>query len=589
MPHPDRYYSDMVSGSLSAYLKNDRILAINLLDIGEYRKANSDRLREGKDGSSLLRCCHALFSLVEGLLSGSSDTMTQTIVEFWEAEKLANDSVDKEWIGNRLSRALSYMFGGLLQVFTHSYVKAGVNLTIGFKLARDLEKDVLDYTGPEPRVIRSLGLLLLGLMNMFSIILPASISTVGDYLGFGVSKEKYYKYTSQCDEENGDFAMMSNLIFIYFLVNSKNFLFDQITPDELRKCRKLIDSCLLVAPHSVIVHVMHASVCLGEGRPDLAVATLNLAEISQVLERPEWATMSLATYFKLGNSHLCNLDFKSARSAYQQAAIAVEQAGRWAYIPFMRTMEGLCFLAATSGEGPSSSTNVATAVEIFAPTFVSRDLSKNPIVLPGDRWGARVGFEQTVRLTTSSEDELAKYVASAEGIVDALFAMATCLYSFEKIEKGKLKLLIAELKIRQKHKRSLKFDTLLGEYHRLVGETDKAVEAFDDAVEVIDGKIRKGESEDPDSILGFSLVFQGAALCAANDPGTAKDVLVDLDEVLANAKHSKGGGILKTVWASPVLANALTPGNIVNLKGGELELILSFRRNGLKRRIDESK
>ena len=576
MPERNQRYAELIAESMSKYLNNHRRVSFELLEVSKYATTTPGKATDSHDASSLLRSCHALLNLFEGLLSGSVNVMLKCIEEFWEAEKLANDSRDKEWIGNRLSRALSYLFGGMLQVFTHSYVKAGVNLTVGFKLCRDLEKDILEYSGPNPEIIRSFGFMLLGLWNMLSVILPSSISTIGDYLGFGVSKEKYYQYTETCNHENGQFAMVSNLIFVYFVINSKNFLFEKATSAELAKCRVLIDSCILKGPHSLVVQVLHASVCLGEGSPKNAISTLNAAlsfpSTVANLDRPEWATMGLATYFKLGNSHLCNLDFAAARLAFLQASKCLERSSSWPYIPYMRTLEGLCYLASSPVEYKE------IALTIFSDTFIDRDLAKQPVILPGDKWASRVGYEQTQMLLAPPLE--------TNPVVEILFAMLTCLYTFEKVDVGKLGPFISGLKktIDRKKKSILvaKFQTVLGEFYRLAREWDKAVAAFDDAVATMDTLIKEGSTDDPDNILGFALVYQGAALVSSGELETAGEVLVDLNQVIS---HTRYGGIFKSVFAAPKIMTP-KPGNIVDLKGGELELILNFRRNGLKKRID---
>ena len=570
MTHKPQHYARLITQSMSLYLKNYRKGAFEVLDVEKYRSAHVGNSSGDKhDGSSLLRSCHALLNLFEGLLAGSSDVMSQCIDEFWDSERLANNSADKEWIGNRLSRGMSYLLGGMLQVFTHAYVKAGVNLTIAFKLLRDLEKDIVEYSGAESSLIRSLGFLVLGLLNLLSVILPPSVSSIGEYLGLGVSKEKYYYYTDNCV---GEFSVVSNMIYIYFVINSKNFLFEKATETELQKCRVLIDACLASGPHSVVVHVMHASVCLGEGSPVRAIATLS--EILPVVDStPEWATMGLAAYFKLGNCHLSNLDFASAQSAFHNAAMCVSRANRWAYLPFMHTMEGLCFLA-SRGPTEDLGTIRKKGLEIFAPTFIDRDTSR--VILPGDRWGARVGYEQTVRLVNFSDADLRTFICESKTpLVETLYAMLTVLYTFEKIDKSKLSVLISCIK--QTPSSTLMTKTVLGEYYRLVGKYGKSVSHFDDAIEAIDAKIRAGETCDPDSILGFSLAYQGAALCSCEEWETAKEVLSDLDATLGQTRY-----IGKSQKISPML----NPGNIVELKGNELELMLNFRKNGLKRRIN---
>jgi tetratricopeptide (TPR) repeat protein len=585
MPDKSTDHARIIRTAISVYLENKRLEAYDLLDDQKY---HAGKHKSEHDAASLLRSCNAMLNLFEGLLSGASDTLSKCIDDFWAAEKLANESVDKEWIGNRVSRGLSYMFGGLLQVFIGSYVKAGVNLTIAFKLIHDFEEDVLSYEGPDQELIRSIGLLVLGLLNFFSIVLPPSITTVSDYLGLGFSREKFHEYIGKCNSENGVFAFVSRLILVYYQVNSKNFMLDSNSKAELEQCRSMMNTCLSEAPNSVIIRVMNASVCLAEGNPDAAVNTLTDQCISQVVGLPEWSTMALATEYKLGVAYLCKMDFGKAASAFGMAAESVEKTNRWHYIPFMKCLQGLSYLASVSLEQEHESIR-STALGIFAQTYMNRDIN-TAVVMPGDLWGARMGYEYAKLLHGSTGSELESFIKSNSTAVDLMFAMMTCLYQFDKIEISRLtEFMNANLSTMDKTK--MKTLVVIGEYYRRIGKYSKAVGFFDDAIALADEEIEKGE-KDKDSILGFGLVFQGAALCQDGEVNTAKEVLADLDKAIVDIKQDKKpsivDGIVKSFMSPETGENSIIPGNLVHENGGEFDLLLSFRRNALKRKIENT-
>ena len=590
MPESLPHCGTVIEKALNLYLANHRVEAYELLDSRNVAHGLNGNFTDGPDVTSILRSTNAMINLVEGLLSGSADTISKCVDDFWTAEKLANESPDKEWIGNRISRGACYMFGGLLQVFVGSYVKAGINLTVAYKLIRDFENDVLAYSG-EDKVIRSLGLLVLALLNFFSIVLPPSITTVGDYLGLEVSKDKFHKYISACNEEGGTFSFISKLTLVYYTINSKNFMFEHASPEELRMCRTLIDECLEKAPLSVVVRVMNANVCLAEGKPFESIKTLTENHIVEVIARPEWATMALATEYKLGVSHLCSLDFESAQKAFGKAADSVEKTGRWHYVPFMKTLEGMSYLASVSMLPKVS--DVATirkqALAIFAPTYVDREKGST-VVMPGDLWGSRVGYEHACMLTEIPDTDLEEFISTRCPVIDILYAMMTCLYQFDKILDSKLNTLFGQTE--KFDKNYLKFNTVLGEYFRKIGKLNKAVAAFDDAAAALDDNLEEGGT-DKDNILGFTLVFQGAALWADDDIETAKEVLADLDDSIgerqSERKGSLVGGLVKSLTftgSSGTTSGKPIAGNLVNPAGGEFDLILSFRRNGLRRKLD---
>ena len=569
--------ASIIRKAMRLYLDNHRDEAHKMLETAA--KDREAARAHGPDASSLFRSIWALVDLIEGLLSGSADTIANCIDGFWAAEKLANESTDKEWIGNRISRGLSYMFGGLVQVFIGSYVKAGVNLTVAAKLIRDLEKDVLDYSDPRDKdLIRSLGLLVLAMLNFFSVILPPSIVAIGEFLGVGLSEAKFNEYVSLCNKEGGTFAYISKLIQVYSLINSKNFMFNKITEVELTRCRTLMNECLRDAPNSVVIHVMNASVCLGEGKPKEAVATLTKKEVTATIEKPEWATMALAVLFKLGVAHLCDFKFDSAEAAFRKAADAIDKSGRWHYIPFMRSLEGLSYLAHVSSiaERPGVSAIREKAERIFRPTLESHSLM-NTIVLPGDYWGARVGFEYMTLLASSSDEELLGALDAKAPVVDALYALLGCLYQFDKIDSEKLGQFVESVK---GCKKTAKLSAVTGEYYRKVGKWSQAVSAFDDALACADEFVNEGEP-DRDSVIAFSLIFQGASLCFAGELETAKEVFADLDEELDRPEP------VGALFGWGKVKGPIQAGNLVKPSGKELDLIISFRRNGLKRKIAE--
>lgn len=560
------------------YLANKRSEAHALIQLSLNDIAT--RHSECPDASSLLRSVWAMVELIEGLLSGSADMISSCIDGFWAAEQLANESTDKEWIGNRISRGLSYMFGGLVQVFIGSYVKAGVNVTIAFKLIRDFEKDVLVYSDPRDKdLIRSLGLLILAMVNFFSVILPPSVVAVGDYLGVGLSESKFIEYVTMCNDEGGIFAYISKLIQVYSLVNSKNFKFEKVTDTELAQCRSLMDECLRDAPNSVVLHVMNASVFLGEGKPKEAVATLTTKEITAAINESDWATMALAVHFKLGVAYWCDFEFESAQAAFQKAGDAIEKSGRWHYLPFMRSLEGLSYLShmSLSPKRPDIGTIRIKADHIFAPTYISRNLS-NTIVLPGDYWGARIGFEYATLLSETPDAALEELLDAKTPVTDALYALLGCLYQFDKLDSAKLGKFVSAVK--DSDKKTAKLNAVIGEYYRKIGKWSRAVSAFDDALAAADEIINEGRP-DRDSVIAFSLIFQAAALCFAGEVDTAKEVFADVEEEIN--RSDPGGGFFG--WSAH--AGPVQPGNLVKPGGNELDLIISFRRSGLKRKIDQ--
>lgn len=591
-------YADLLTNALDAYMRNDRVAASKLFDVESYRRGNEGKFSTSSpDCSSLLKTTQALLNLVEGLLSGSGEMIAACLDDLWAAEKLANESVYKESIENRISRGCCYLFGGLLQVFLRSYVKSGVNLTIGYKLITDWEKDVLQYSGPNRTMIRSLGLLILALLNFFSLILPPSVTSIGDMLGMTISKKKYNEYIEKCISEEGHFSTIARLIYVYYSVNSKSFMFSKSDPAELKICRDYIAACLAKYPDCLAFRVMDASMYLSESNIDGAVATLSDPKLSAPMTSPEWSTMALAVNYKLGVSHLCNLNLSGARSAFQRAADSVESNTNvmsWNYIPFMRSLEGICYLADCDSHMKEISLSEIreTALTIFAQTYIDRNLASTVSVLPGDLWGARVGYDYACMLTKMSDNELVDFIKHGNPLVDAMYCLATSLYSFEKINpKCISKHLLKRL---EKLNSSKKAQVVLGECFRRTSDWGEAVSAFDDAIEITDADVKNGEI-DRDNCLAFSLIFQAAALCEDGDIDTAKDVLKDLDSTM-NAIANNSNNLFAAVFANiagkqkpPITADPHhpKPGNIVSDKGNEYELILNFRRNGIRRRIDE--
>lgn len=571
---------DAIRRSIRLYLDNKRLQAFESLGKSVATDAGDVISPDVRDSQSILRSVQAMLELLEGLLSGSAETISFCLDDFWEAEKLANGSKDKEWIGNRISRGLCYMFGGLVQMFIGSYVKAGVNITVAYKLIRAFENDVLAYNDESDKdMIRSLGLLVLALLNFFAMVIPPSVLAVGEILGLGPSRSKFQEYIRMCSEEKGIFAYIAKLFEVYSVINSKNFIFDTTTPDELKRCRALMDECMKDAPYSVIIRVMNASVCLGEGRRAEAVSTLTDPEIEALVLHPEWSTMRLAVSYKLGVAYLCSFEFENASRAFEKAADAIQASGRWHYIPFMRSLQGMSYLASESyrNSGKSAEEIRSRALMIFAPAFDDRDLS-DTVVLPGDYWGSRRAYEHSVLVESFDDEALNDWLRSEAPLTDIMFALITCLYQFDKVDTDALKAFIKSSDSQDATSAHLKVVT--GEYYRKVGRLSEAVACFDDALSFIDSKVAEGEV-DRDSVTGFALVFQGAALAMAGEPEAAREALADLDEEIANAKSAFSG------WKSAPETGDIKPGNLVKLDGREFDLILSFRRSGLKRLIDD--
>ena len=588
-----QYPSDIIKLALRLYLNNQRVEAMEALSFKKYLEANSGKNNDIPDASSVLKAFEASIGFLEGMLSGSAETLVMILEDFWEAERLANNSPDREWIGNRVSRGMSYMLGGILQVFMGRYVKGGLNIAIAFKLIRDFEQDVLSIpVDSDKGYVRSLGLLVLSLLNFFAQVLPSSITSAGDLLGLGISKDKFREYIEMCHGEKGEFSLIAKLVLVHSTINSKNFVFEKTTKEEIASCRTLIDECLSLGPESVFVHVINASVCLGEGDLKGAEEALSNGKISAVISRAEWSNMELAVGFKLGVIYLCGFEFSKAERAFKMAADSIAKTpNRWHYVPFMRALQGLSHMAGISPSCCNLEQFRSEAISIFSETFLDRDLSDGTVVLPGDHWGARTGYEQTKLLMNLSDEDLKTFFLRRGPVFNVLFALMSVLYHFEKIDTFKLDAFFRELGKVQltgvDEQTDFKIPAVEGEYYRKKGDWDKSVSAFDDAIERIDRGIQNHASDDKDSILGFCLVLQGAALAASGDTETAKEVLSDLSDVLTEAKDSSIMAALANTFSYPKKdgGTSLLPGNLVKPHGGELALMLSFRRNGLRRKI----
>lgn len=588
MQHP----SHIIKLAVRLYLNNQRVEAMEALSVKKYLEASGGINVDIPDASSVLKAFEGSIGLLEGMLSGSADTLVIILEDFWEAERLANNSPDREWIGNRVSRGMSYLLGGILQVFMGRYVKGGLNIAIAFKLIRDFEQDVLSIPAhSDEGYVRSLGLLVLSLLNFFAQVLPSSITSAGDLLGLGISKDKFREYIEMCHREKGEFSLIAKLVLVHSTINSKNFVFEKTTKEEIASCRNLMEECLSLGPESVIVHVINASVCLGESNLKGAEETLSDEKILAVISHTEWSNMELAVGFKLGVIYLCGFEFSKAERAFKMAADSIaKNPKRWHYVPFMRALQGLSHMAGISPSCCDLGEFRSEAVSIFSETFLDRDLSDGTVVLPGDHWGARTGYEQTKLLKNLSDEDLKTFILRRGPVFNVLFALMSVLYNFEKIDTCKLDAFFRELEKVEvtgvDEQTDYKIPAVEGEYYRKKGCWDKSVSAFDDAIERIDSGIRNHAWEDKDSILGFCLVLQGAALAASGDMETAHEVLSDLSDVLTESKDSSIMAALANTFSYPRKdGDVILPGNLVKSHGGEFALMLSFRRNGLRRKI----
>jgi len=357
----DRWARDMflMRSATSALFKNDIELSEKLLEEG----FNSDpaTLEKGeRDIRGSFALVYALVALMKGIASFSDDSLRDCGIRLRAADELA--AKDANWIGKKVVRGICTLCIGLIDLLERKLVSGVYKILKSWTWIRTMKTEALDYQGKEREVVRSCALFTLGAFYILISMLPPRAKSIASWLTFNGSRQEGLDLLIICFKEVGLLSPWAALVLLSFHVDTKTFLGEPLTEQEIQMVREIVDWSEKTYPGSLFYRGLVADF--------FAVTERNLAKAKSMLEADastmkQFPALEWVLHYKRGAYALCSADWKEAASHFRDSMVVYEKVGRRSMVPFMAAYTLLCKLQ-SAAEGIDEDTSMNEAKEMVA-------------------------------------------------------------------------------------------------------------------------------------------------------------------------------------------------------------------------------
>ncbi|KAF4669397.1 hypothetical protein FOL47_002557 [Perkinsus chesapeaki] len=510
----------------------------------------------------------ALASLLDGMASFANDQLDDCLSRVWLTEKLAAESPD-QWVGQRFLRGMCYMFGGIVQILQQSFVKAGVNLTRSWTWIKSMEKEVLEYEGYEADVVKSLGNFVIGTLNLVVSMLPGSIVTVAELVGFdGSNRGASVGLLEKCYEEDGLLAPYAALVLAAYHLQMGPFMGESPSNEDLEEVRNILEKGLKKYKGSCVYLIEMAEYHAVRRSPERALRTMD--EAGEACERP---ALALVVNIKKAVFHMLCAEWTEAIGCVRKASLCHEQVGRRTYVPFFGVIEAM--LRKLTGQDYQS---CVERVEKYRAMKKSNWRAS-------DMWAFK-------KLEENAKDP--DSISPAIEIVEIMMLGFYCLSKASlSVIKGPLRDMLASAKVSSVQDEARK-NVLLAELSRLAGDADEAIALSDWVAEREDQLLPPQpvpESAGPAVMRPYwsgtclvALLVKGQALADKGEWEAAEDVMEQMNNLAWRLQQIDPTPKARTSFLS-MMSNTIQSYAGAKPSGGYFDMTIKFKRHALKKRL----
>ena len=300
---------------------------------------------EARDVRGAFALQFAVVGLMRGVASLANDQLDECLTRLWEADRLA--SLDTPWVGKKVTRGVCTLVAGVVQCLQQNLVRGVYNIVRSWQWIRYLRSEALEYQGVGASVVRSAAQLALGVFSLTLSLLPPHLIAAASWsTGFEIDREAGLALLRTCQEEEGIYSPIAALALLTFELDTKVFLGEAQSVDELAACERIIEWASTRFQDSVFF-----SLCSGElhaCRHDLDGARAVVGAISNLPCVSELKALNAVVAYKRAVYHLASLDWHKAGIAFAASLEVYRAAGRRSLSPAMAVFSALCRLV--SGE-----------------------------------------------------------------------------------------------------------------------------------------------------------------------------------------------------------------------------------------------
>ena len=249
---------------------------------------------------------------------------------------------DVPWVGRKVVRGVCQLMAGIVECLRKQPAKGVYHMAASWMHLRALRSEALDYEGLGREVVRSSALLGLGAFALILSLLPDGlVRGAGWVTGFEVDRAAGLEMLLTCQGEGGIYAPIAALGWLSFTIDTKAFLGEEQSADELEKCQALLQWARQGFPDSLFFGTLEADLHASRRKLPAALGVLDQAMGLPCLEELRALTAMLT--YKKAVYHLAALEWLEAGRAFRRAQTIYKTAGRRSLGPSMAVYAAHCF------------------------------------------------------------------------------------------------------------------------------------------------------------------------------------------------------------------------------------------------------
>ncbi len=363
---------ELMEEAVQSLFVNDLEKSESLLKKGMNKDAPA--LKSGdKDIRGSFALVYALVSLMKGIATFSDDTLKECAVRLREADSLAAQDVN--WAGKKVVRGVCTLEMGVIEFLERSIYKGLYHVVKSWGWIRTLKTEALVYEGKERLVVRSAAQFTLGAFYLLIGLLPPAGAKWASWLsGFPGDRHEGLKMIRGAWQEGGLMAPWAALTLISYHVDTKTFLSEPLTKQEVQETKELVDWAAKKYPGSLFFTGLAADFVAVTERNVSKARAMQEAEATKMEGLP---ALKWALNYKRGIYALTDLNWKQAGVYFQDSTEVYIAAGRRSMVPFMFAYSLFCALQHGKEEGVNIADNAKAKEMVEALTKYKNMKKKN--------------------------------------------------------------------------------------------------------------------------------------------------------------------------------------------------------------------
>eukprot|EP00475_Leptophrys_vorax_P039854 TRINITY_DN7282_c0_g1_i1.p1 TRINITY_DN7282_c0_g1~~TRINITY_DN7282_c0_g1_i1.p1 ORF type:complete len:535 (-),score=150.34 TRINITY_DN7282_c0_g1_i1:1411-3015(-) len=222
---------------------------------------------ESADHDSRRALLYALCAFLNGMASFGDGILDDALARIWKADAVGKN---EGTLGGATIRAEAYFLGSLVQLVLEQYLKGMWNMRSSWNMFDKVRKDLEDYDGSDKVEIQSCYDMYVGFFNIILSLLPPSIVSIAEYLGFSGNRQLGLEMVQKAFDSKSVYAPVAALFLLIYYCNISEQIGDT-NPKYDEESAKLLKWADAYYPKSIFFATLSVRYFRARGEMDLAI------------------------------------------------------------------------------------------------------------------------------------------------------------------------------------------------------------------------------------------------------------------------------------------------------------------------------